>query len=417
MDFVVFALAFDLDFALTVTSTTSDSSNVRSASELDSSGERDDPAVKSTIPHHSEVIDSRQKKRGKGLKHRQKRPPDDLQFQPSDGNYHESVNNSNLIGTGPWKLVNRMTDGHLLFEKNSNYFTGPPKLEKLKIRILPETLPRTAEFITGYLDIMEIPDAEYELWINDEEWMDHIYHQNQLNIYYIGLNCSRPPFNDVKVRQAVNYAVDVESIINYLFNGRGIFASGPIPPELIGETTQHYYYDTTKALNLLKKSGYENGFEIDLWQSQSQENSLVTEIIQFQLQKIGITVNIKRNDWNMFTQAIREGTPDMYYRSWYADYPDAENFIAPLIESTISKTRWNRYENKKLDTLIIKIQSETDQGIRTQLIKHANTIITEEAPWIFLWHSQTAYAINPKLKNWSPSIMFNAENYTKVWKE
>lgn len=325
--------------------------------------------------------------------------------------------NSNLIGTGPWKLIDRMTDGHLLFEKNTNYFMGSPKLEKLKIRILPETLPRTAEFITGYLDIMEIPDAEYELWIDDDEWKDHIYHQNQLNIYYIGLNCSRQPFNDVRVRQAVNYAVDVESIINYLFNGRGTFASGPIPPELTGEITQYYYYDTTKAINLLKDSGYKNGFEIDLWQSQSQENSLVTEIIQFQLQKIGIIVNIKRNDWNMFTHAIREGTPDMYYRSWYADYPDAENFIAPLFESTTSKTRWNRYESKKLDTLIIKIQSETNQGIRKQLIKKANTIITKDAPWIFLWHSQIAYAINPKLKDWSPSIMFNAEKYTEVWKE
>ncbi len=325
--------------------------------------------------------------------------------------------NSEILGTGPWKLIDRMADGHLLFEKNPDYFLGSPNFEKLKIRILPETLPRSADFITGYLDIMEIPDAEYELWINDEKWNDQIYHQNQLNVFYIGLNCDRPPFNDVNVRQAVNFAVDVKSILKFLFNGRGTPASGPIPPELLHETFQYYTFDTLKAKALLTQAGFENGFKVNLWQSQSQSNSLVTEIIQSQLSKVGIQVNIHRNDWNMFTQAIREGTPDMYYRSWYADYPDAENFIAPLFESSISKTRWNRYENPKLDTLIRKIQSESEITERQKLLISANEIITKDAPWIFLWHSQTAYAVNPEIKNWQPSVMFNAEKYINIRKE
>ncbi len=321
------------------------------------------------------------------------------------------------IGTGPWRLIDRMIDGHLFFERNNNYFNGTPKLKHLKIRVLPEALPRTAEFITGYLDIMEIPIAEYELWENDNRWKEQITQQNELNTYYIGLNCSRAPFNNIKVRQALNYAIDKENIILWLFNGKGTPASGPIPPELLGNTTPTYHYDPQRARKMLVEAGYKDGFKVSLWQSQSQENLLITEVIQSQLEKIGVTTTIKQNDWNMFTQAIREGTPDMYYRSWYADYPDAENFLSPLFESEISKARWTRYNNPELDSLIIQLQKETNSKQKNIITQKANRIVTEDAPWIFLWHSQTPYIINPKLKNWYPSVMFNAEKYTDVWKE
>ena len=96
---------------------------------------------------------------------------------------------NNIIGTGPWMLKNRIIDGHLFFEKNQNYHTAPPKIDKLKIRILPEALPRIAEFLTGYLDIMEVPDNEYIYWKEQESHNQKIYYTDELNTYYIGLNC------------------------------------------------------------------------------------------------------------------------------------------------------------------------------------------------------------------------------------
>ncbi len=323
-----------------------------------------------------------------------------------------------IIGSGPWILDEWVHDGSILLKQNKLYFDNPPKLEILKIRILPEPLPRSAEFVTGYLDIMEVPESEYDLWANDPDWVPFIYPQNELNVYYIGLNCSRPPFNNKQVRQAVNYAVDVDAIIDIVKNGNATRANGPIPPGLLDKTSQNKYeLNIELARQLLTEAGYPNGFETELWQSQSPDLLYVTEAIQSQLAEVGIVVKIVRNDWNMFSQAVSEGVPDMYYRSWFADYPDAENFLAPLFESEISNKRWTRYENLELDILIKHLQVESNQSKRNVLSKKANDILIEDAPWIYLWHSQSVFVVNPRLKNWQPSLMFNAEKYNEVWKE
>ena len=244
-----------------------------------------------------------------------------------------------------------------------------------------------------------------------------IYLKNELNTFYLGLNCSKYPFSDKKIRQAVNYAIDKKSIIDNILNGLASIASGPIPPGLLDKpTNQKYKYNIEKAKQLLKEANVRETIEIDLWQSKSQKNSLITEVIQSQLSAIDIKVNIIRRDWNMFTQAIRENKPDMYYRSWYADYPDAENFISPLFNSSITQKRWNRYKNEEIDQLIKQIKIESNAIQRKELIEEANHIIIEDAPWVFLWHSQTAYIKNKKIKNWYPKTMYNAEKYNNIIK-
>jgi ABC-type transport system substrate-binding protein len=322
-----------------------------------------------------------------------------------------------IIGTGPWKLKEWIHDGHILFDRNLNYFDGVPKLESLKIRILPEALPRTAEFVTGYLDIMEVPEAEFPLWANDPEWAPNIKYQEDLSIHYLGLNCSRPPFDNVLVRQAINYAIDVQRIIDKVKNGNATPASGPIPPGLIEPYPKlKYDFNPQLAKELLAKAGVENGLKIELWQSQSSELLNLTEAIQAQLEAVGVHVKIIRNDWNLFSQAVSEGVPDMYYRSWYADYPHAENFIAPLFESEVSQRRWTRYSNNEIDALIQKIQSTSDEEQQQKYIQQANSILIDDAPWVYLWHTRTAHISQPNLKGWSPSLMFNAEKYTGVTK-
>ena len=323
-----------------------------------------------------------------------------------------------IIGTGPWKLKEWIHDGHILFDRNLNYFDGVPKLKSLKIRILPEALPRTAEFVTGYLDIMEVPEAEFPLWANDPEWAPNIKYQEDLSIHYLGLNCSRPPFDNVLVRQAINYAIDVQRIIDKVKNGNATPASGPIPPGLIEPYPKlKYDFNPQLAKELLAKAGVENGLKIELWQSQSSELLNLTEAIQAQLEAVGVHVKIIRNDWNLFSQAVSEGVPDMYYRSWYADYPHAENFIAPLFESEVSQRRWTRYSNNEIDALIQKIQSTSDEEQQQKYIQQANSILIDDAPWVYLWHTRTAHISQPNLKGWSPSLMFNAEKYTGVTKE
>ena len=336
---------------------------------------------------------------------------------PSASIIHES-DTGEIIGTGPWKLKEWIHDGHILFDRNIHYFEGAPKLESLKIRILPEALPRTAEFVTGYLDIMEVPESEFSFWANDPEWSPNIKFQDDLSIHYLGLNCSRPPFDNVLVRQAINYAIDVQRIINKVKNGNATPASGPIPPGLIEPYPSiKYGFDPGRARKLLETAGYADGFDIELWQSQSSGLLHLTEAIQAQLEVVGIHVKIIRNDWNLFSQAVSEGVPDMYYRSWYADYPHAENFLAPLFESEVSQRRWTRYSDNEVDALIQKIQSTSNEKSQQKYIQNASSILIDHVPWVYLWHTRTAHISQPNLKGWSPSLMFNAEKYTGVSKE
>ena len=180
------------------------------------------------------------------------------------------------------------------------------------------------------------------------------------------------------------------------------------------KNNQKYIYNPDLANKLLEEAGYKNGFDIELWQTQDQEILNISEVIQAELKKIGINIKIITRDWNSLSSAVRNGTPDMYYRSWYADYPDPENFISPLFESEISKKKWNRYSNYTLDNLIDSIETELDFNKRAQLIYDANEIIIDDAPWIFLWHEKNSYISQNWIINWEPPLMFNAEKYISI---
>ncbi|MCH7520781.1 MAG: hypothetical protein IIB42_03640 [Candidatus Marinimicrobia bacterium] len=319
-------------------------------------------------------------------------------------------------GSGPWILDSWVHDGNISFVRNEHYFRGPPKFEALKIRLLPEVLPRSAEFSTGYIDIFDVPVIELPFWREDPLWGPRILEVPELNIVYLALNCSRPPFDDRRVRQAVNLAVNRALILEKSLYGQGVLANGPVPPGLAGydPTLAPYPYDPEAAIRLLQEAGYEDGFSVELWQGQSVGLAKMTEAVQAQLGRIGVRVKLVQNDWNLFTEAIVQGKPDMYYRSWWADYPDAENFLAPLFHSRESMRRWNRYHNPQLDDLIDSIQREGDAGRREALVRQAVTIIHDDAPWIFLWHTTTPYLTQPTIEGWQPSLMFNAEKYVDV---
>ena len=319
-------------------------------------------------------------------------------------------------GSGPWMLDSWVHDGNISFVRNEHYFRGPPKFEALKIRLLPELLPRSAEFSTGYIDIFDVPVIELPFWREDPLWGPRIVEVPELNIVYLALNCSRPPFDDRRVRQAVNLAVNRALILEKSLYGQGVLANGPVPPGLAGydPTLAPYPYDPEEAIRLLQEAGYEDGFSVELWQGQSVGLAKMTEAVQAQLGRIGVRVKLVQNDWNLFTEAIVQGKPDMYYRSWWADYPDAENFLAPLFHSRESMRRWNRYRNPQLDDLIDSIQREGDDGRREALVRQAVTIIHDDAPWIFLWHTTTPYLTQPTIEGWQPSLMFNAEKYVDV---
>jgi len=320
-------------------------------------------------------------------------------------------------GSGPWILEHWERDGKIKFRSNDDYWGARPKQKYLQFRILLEAMARTAEFEAGNLDLLDIGETDLVRWQKLDDWQERIFEIDILDVWYIGLNCSRPPFNNPDLRRALNLSLDRNKILIYLLNGAATLAAGPVPPSLRKDQLQPYPYDPEEARRLIKAAGYESGLVTRLWFGEGgTDMSYVLESLQSDWAAVGIEVELLRSDWNVFKTAVREGKPDMYYLNWQADYPDPENFLFPLFNSYESGQKRNRYSSSYADSLIALVQAMAPGPERQKLISITNRFIFEEAPWVFLWHKRSHVLTQPWIENYIPKLIFNAEKYLDIQK-
>lgn len=322
------------------------------------------------------------------------------------------------IGTGPWKLVEWKHDDYLLFSRNDKYFGGPPLTDTLRARIIAEPSTGVAEFESGNVDILQIPEAEARDWQEDESRSPLLMSVPALQLIYIGINTTRGPLTDARVRQAINYAVDVDRIIERLISGRGTHAAGVVPPALPGydSTRKGYPYDPAKAKQLLAAAGHPNGIDIDLWTSTRPIFLRIAETIQAYLAQAGIRAKIVQREAAAARGAARKGETDMILKDWYADYPDAEGFLYPLLHSASKGAGGNVsfYSNPTFDALVVAARREIDESKRNALYKRADSVAFADAPMLFLYFYNDLYAVQSWLRGFRPPVIFNGQRWTTV---
>jgi len=322
------------------------------------------------------------------------------------------------VGCGPWILEEWFHDDHLRLRVNEDYFGTKPHLQGVLYRIIPETMTITAEFEAGNLDWMSIPTAEFDRWADDPRWKPYIHSQLKLQDTYIGINNQKPPFDDIRVRRALNHAVDVVTIMETILPGRCIRAHGAIPPGLLGYDAgrQPFWYDPARARELLTQAGYPQGLKMEIWKTQSPTVTRILEAVQAYLADAGIRAEIIARDWGVLKQAINAGQPDAYYMDWYADYPDGENFLFPLFHSVNWGGGGNRarYKNQQVDVLIEQARSTLDEGEREALYRQIDGMVFDQAAWLYLWHPKVFVVHQPWLKNYRQHLMFNADKLLQV---
>ena len=325
---------------------------------------------------------------------------------------------NNPLGTGPWIFKQWQADRQIRMARNENYYSGPAKLEGILLNNIPEVLTSAIEFEAGNLDVMTIPNSEFKYWTRSEVWKPYIHKLEELGIYYLAMNVQRKPFDDKRVRQAVTLAIDREKIIYRILHNSASLAKGPIPPGLDGydSTRKSIPYDPEEARKLLNDAGYDKGCEFDLWVDPGAAVSQTSEAIQHYLNEAGFIVHLVRNDWNMMRDAMRKGETDGYWGNWWADYADAENFLAPLFH-TDNAARRNRYSNLEVDRSIEKIQQSLDPQERKMLAMEVDSVLIEEAPYAFMWYPTSYTVVQPNLKGYIPHLMPNANKYTEVYFE
>ena len=231
-----------------------------------------------------------------------------------------------------------------------------------------------------------------------------------MNVGYLGLTTTREPFDDPKVRQAINHAIDRQAIVDAFFEGRGEVAKNPLPPVISGynDAIEGYDYDPEKAKALLEEAGLGDGFEMELWampvpRPYMPDGQKVAEAIQSDLAEVGITAEIVSYEWATYLEKAANGEADAFLLGWTGDNGDADNFLYVLLDQdNIGSNNYTYYENQELHDILIEAQTEVDEEVRNELYAQAQEIIHEDAPWVPLAHSTPLLAGGSNVVNFKP---------------
>ena len=236
-----------------------------------------------------------------------------------------------------------------------------------------------------------------------------------LQLVYIAINTTRGPLADVRVRRAINFAIDRKQIVDRLISGRGRLAAGVIPPSLGGADTARaaYAFDIAAAKQLLADAGHVGGIDLELWVGSNPTYGRIAESVQGYLVAAGIRTKIVQRESAAAREASRNGQTDMILKDWYADYPDAENFLYPLLFSGNKGLGGNVsfFANPEFDRLMMRARVEPEERTRNAIYRQADSIAFGQAPMVFLYFYNELYAVQPWLRGFSPPVIFNGQRW------
>jgi len=322
------------------------------------------------------------------------------------------------VGTGPWKFVEWKHDDYLKFARNDKYWGGAPATDTLTARIIPEPSTAVAEFEAGNVDILVIPQGETAAWEQTDEKQAMLQSAPALILYYVAINTTRGPLTDARVRQAINYAVDTRTILKQLMSGRGYLAPGVVSPILDGADTSRarYAYNVAKAKQLLAAAGHPNGIDVELWHSQDAVIARLSQAVQGYLNAAGIRTKLVQRDASSAREAARKGETDMTLKTWYADYPDADSFLYPLLYSGSKGPGGNVsfYANPAFDKLVLSARREQDDVKRASLYRSADSLAYADAALVPLFFYNDLYAVQPWIRNFKVPTIFNGQRWPDV---
>lgn len=324
----------------------------------------------------------------------------------ADGSWLENPN-----GTGPFKLATYDIGELIILERNEFYHLGPPHIESVRMILSGGSAMIMYENDEIHLTGVGLDDLPRLLEPSDPLHPQLHRSPQDFDVFYIGLNVAEPPFDDPKVRQALNYAIDLQSIAENVLDGRVSPATGVIPPGFPAytENLRSYHYNPDLARELLADSTYADAQasgdfpRVTLTISGSFGAAIPTylEVILEQWrQELGIEVDIQQTEWATFLQDVNDKKYQMFSLGWIADYPDPENFLDVLLHSD-SQSNHTNYSNPEVDRLLEEARTERDRDRRFELYNQVEQMILDDAPWVWTWFSGEGYAlIKPEVSDY-----------------
>ena len=333
----------------------------------------------------------------------------------------------NPIGTGPYRLEKWQKGDSMIMTRNEDYWGEKAKTKTLVFRWPKEGTARLLELQAGTVDGIDLPSPDDYATIQDDPTL-RFYPRTALNIFYLGMNRDKPPFDNEKVRLALAIGLDRQRIVdNFYPKGSEVashFTPCTIPAGCGGQAW--YDFDLEKARQLLKEAGFQKGFEVDLayrdvFRPYLPEPALVAQDIQAQLKELGITVNINVMESGAFLDASDRGELALFMRGWTADYPDQTNFLSVNFGKGANKQFGAGYED--MWALLDRAGAVSDSGEQSKLYAKVNDLVREYVPMIPVVHggSATAFKADVMGAHASPltsevfAVMQPGDRDTLVW--
>lgn len=307
------------------------------------------------------------------------------------------------VGTGPFKFIEWTSGDKIVLERNDQYWEAKPKLKSIVMRFIREDAARTMLLETGEADfITQVPPREAQRLKGNKE-VEPVLVDTHYTTYINIVNCQEPPFNNVKVRKALNYAINKKALVDSVLLGSAKIYDSPLSPVGWGyHKTGMYEYNPEKARQLLAEAGYgkDKKLKTELWSSVGRYpmDTEISEAVQAQLMDVGIEVElIKKPDWGAFLFGLKKGSNRLGVTSTGPATGDADMALYMLYHSK-EDINWSDYRNSEVDSLLEKARSTDNPKMRAEQYAKALETIFDEAPVAWLYYPKTIYGQRKNVK-------------------
>ena len=332
------------------------------------------------------------------------------------------------VGSGPFKLETWQPGVAVTLVRNPDYQWGPPAvkntgpahIERAVFKVIPEASTQLSALQAGDVDVIFVNQPGQIATLRADKNVTAV--EAVLNsLIYLGFNCQKAPFDDVRVRQALSHAVNKAEIIQTALGGIGKEAFAPLAPTLpgfdAGLKQDELGYDPAKAASLLAEAGFAHGAD-GTWARDGQKlsatlvtstrapNDAIATILQSELKAIGVAVDIRQLDSQAAMTAMTKGDYDLML--WRYDWNDADVLNVYLSTGRIGQTNRNFYSNQTVDDLLDQATHEMDPAARAQLYVDAQKIILNDAPWQPLYSPVDVIAISNRVHDLTLGAMGRA---------
>ncbi|MWD28503.1 ABC transporter substrate-binding protein [Aquicoccus sp. SCR17] len=316
--------------------------------------------------------------------------------------------NQQPVGTGPFEWVAYQKDAVIRYKANEDYWQdGLPKVENLVFAITPDASVRYQKLQAGECHIMPYPNPADVQAMKDDDGIN-LMQQEGLNVGYLAYNTKQEPFDNPKVRKALNMAIDKQAIIDVVFQGSGQIAKNPIPPTMwsYNEAIEDDAYDPEAAKKMLEDAGVSD-LSMKIWAMPVQRPynpnaRRMAELMQEDFSEIGVDVEIVSYEWGEYLERSKaEDRDGAVLLGWTGDNGDPDNFLAVLLGcDAVGGSNRAQWCNEDFDKLVQEAKTITDQSKRAELYKEAQEVFKDQAPWATIAHSVVFMPMLPKVEGY-----------------